>query len=109
MLFNSFFCAAGMLRAQVLREVLHCRLPVELAWQGSQEMTNDTLAALQQQYGPLSGFDVMAMPYPRHLRRCATRSSVKEPQCVAKHELPQDASSSSNSRIRCTSSRSAAC
>jgi hypothetical protein len=58
---------------QVLREVLHCTLPVEVAWQGSKEMTNATLAALQQHFGPLTGFDVMAVPYPKHMRRWAQR------------------------------------
>ncbi|WIA36793.1 hypothetical protein OEZ86_008048 [Tetradesmus obliquus] len=54
---------------KVLRQVLHCSLPVEVAWQGRAEMDNSTLAALQQQFGPLSGFDVTTAPYPKHLRR----------------------------------------
>lgn len=54
---------------QVLREVLHCQLPVEVAWQGQQEMDNRTMPSLQQCFGPLSGFDVTAMPYPHHHRR----------------------------------------
>jgi hypothetical protein len=55
---------------QMLRQVLHCTLPVEVAWQGAAEMDNITLAALQQQFAPLSGFDVTAMPYPQHMRMC---------------------------------------
>lgn len=55
---------------KVLRETLHCKLPVEVAWQGSHEMDDAMLAALQKQFGPLSGFDVAAKPYPKHIRRC---------------------------------------
>jgi hypothetical protein len=59
---------------QVLRQVLNCSLPVEVAWQGKAEMDNATLAALQQQFGPLTGFDVTAMPYPLQMRRCVSSS-----------------------------------
>jgi hypothetical protein len=52
----------------MLRETLCCTLPVEVAWQGPQEMDDRTLAALQDRFGPLRGFDVQAMPYPAHMR-----------------------------------------
>ncbi|WIA33900.1 hypothetical protein OEZ86_006999 [Tetradesmus obliquus] len=54
---------------KVLRETLHCKLPVEVAWQGGHEMDDAMLKALQKQFGPLSGFDVAAKPYPKHIRR----------------------------------------
>jgi hypothetical protein len=59
-----------VVQLKVLREVLGCRLPVQVAYQGLAEMDNATLAALQQHYGPLSAFDVQAAPgYPPNLRR----------------------------------------
>lgn len=53
---------------QVLRETLRCTLPVEVAWQGPHEMDDATLAALQDKFGPLRGFDMQAMPYPAHMK-----------------------------------------
>lgn len=40
-------------------------LPVEVAWQGAQEMDNRTFDTLRQRYAPLTGFDVFAQPLPR--------------------------------------------
>lgn len=53
---------------QVLREVVHCTLPVEMAWLGDQEMDDNTLAALQQRFGPLTGFNAQAVAFPSHHR-----------------------------------------
>eukprot|EP00879_Flechtneria_rotunda_P007982 GHRR01008363.1.p1 GENE.GHRR01008363.1~~GHRR01008363.1.p1 ORF type:complete len:351 (+),score=93.67 GHRR01008363.1:982-2034(+) len=58
-----------VVQLQVLRHVLHCDLPVEVAWQGATEMDNRTLAELQRRYAPLTGFDIQARPYPAHHRR----------------------------------------
>lgn len=54
---------------QVLREELHCKLPVEVAWMGEGEMPRATFVALQKHFGPLSGFDVRAVPYPRPFKK----------------------------------------
>ncbi len=54
---------------QVLRDVLHCTLPVELVWQGAEEMDAETLSMLQRRFGPLRGYDISAMPYPEHHRQ----------------------------------------
>jgi hypothetical protein len=54
---------------RILRLHLGCTLPVEVAWQGPREMDAASLAALDQQYGPVFGFDVTGVPYPPHHRR----------------------------------------
>jgi hypothetical protein len=53
---------------QVLREVLHCKLPVELVWQGPREMDAVTLEEMQKRYGPLRGYNISTVPFPQHHR-----------------------------------------
>jgi hypothetical protein len=52
----------------VLRELLHCSLPVELVWHAPAEMDGATLAALQSHWGPIRGVDLSALPWPDHQR-----------------------------------------
>ncbi len=57
---------------QVLRQRLSCKLPIEVAWRGPQEMDHVTWTALQARYGPLRPLDLSAQQWPSH-HRCVLR------------------------------------
>ncbi|EFJ43610.1 hypothetical protein VOLCADRAFT_96259 [Volvox carteri f. nagariensis] len=48
----------------VVRHHWGCKLPVEVAWQGPEEMDNVTWASLERHFAPIWGFDVRAAPHP---------------------------------------------
>ncbi|GLC38178.1 hypothetical protein PLESTB_001091100 [Pleodorina starrii] len=48
----------------LLRNHFHSTLPVEVAWQGPNEMDPVTWTSLERHFAPIRGFDVRASPHP---------------------------------------------
>lgn len=51
---------------QILRKQHKCKLPVEIAHLGPQELDAKTLAAFNKELGPVYGLDLTAVKYPAH-------------------------------------------
>lgn len=68
---------------QVLREVLNCTLPVELAWHSPSEMDAATLAALQHLWGPIRGLDLSWLAWPSHHRPLSDALQASRPAAAA--------------------------
>ena len=53
-----------VLTMQVLREHFLSQLPVEVMWQGQEEMDSKTWASIERDFGPIRGIDIRSTPHP---------------------------------------------
>ena len=51
-------------RLQVIREHFLSRLPVEVMWQGPQEMDKKTWGSIESMFAPIRGVDITNTPHP---------------------------------------------
>lgn len=59
---------SAVITLHVLRHHLRCQLPIELVWDGPDEMDASTLASLEREFKPLRGYSLAGMKSPAHHR-----------------------------------------